>query len=105
VHRFAITYHRSLRGKEQIHSILDDIKGIGPKRKKALLRKFHDLLGISKASYEEIRFIPEMDEQSTQELLRFFKERTEKEREENRKEEQEEEQEENHKGKQEKLKY
>ena len=101
VHRFAITYHRSLRGKEQIHSILDDIKGIGPKRKKALLRKFHDLLGISKASYEEIRFIPEMDEQSTQELLRFFKERIEKEREENRKEEQEE----NHKGKQEKLKY
>ena len=79
VHRFAITYHRSLRGKEQIHSLLDDIKGIGPKRKKALLRKFHDILGISRASYEEIRSIPEMDEQSTKELLRFFKERKEKE--------------------------
>ena len=75
VHRFAITYHRSLRGKEQIHSLLDDIKGIGPKRKKALLRKFHDILGISRASYEEIRSIPEMDEQSTKALLRFFKER------------------------------
>ena len=79
VHRFAITYHRSLRGKEQIHSLLDDIKGIGPKRKKALLRKFHDILGISRASYEEIRSIPEMDEQSTMVLLRFFKERKEKE--------------------------
>ena len=79
VHRFAITYHRSLRGKEQIHSLLDDIKGIGPKRKKALLRKFHDILGISGASYEGIRSIPEMDEQSTKALLRFFKERKEKE--------------------------
>ena len=79
VHRFAITYHRSLRGKEQIHSLLDDIKGIGPKRKNALLRKFHDILGISRASYEEIRSIPEMDEQSTKALLRFFKERKEKE--------------------------
>ena len=79
VHRFAITYHRSLRGKEQIHSLLDDIKGVGPKRKKALLRKFHDILGISRASYEEIRSIPEMDEQSTKALLRFFKERKEKE--------------------------
>ena len=79
VHRFAITYHRSLRGKEQIHSLLDDIKGIGPKRKKALLRKFHDILGISRASYEEIRSIPEMDEQSTKALLQFFKERKEKE--------------------------
>ena len=79
VHRFAITYHRSLRGKEQIHSLLDDIKGIGPKRKKALLRKFHDILGISRASYEEIRSIPEMDEQSTKEILQFFKERKEKE--------------------------
>ena len=75
VHRFAITYHRSLRGKEQIHSLLDDIKGVGPKRKKALLRKFHDILGISRASYEEIRSIPEMDEQSTKALLQFFKER------------------------------
>ena len=79
VHRFAITYHRSLRGKEQIHSLLDDIKGIGPQRKKALLRKFHDILGISRASYEEIRSIPEMDEQSTKALLQFFKERKEKE--------------------------
>ena len=79
VHRFAITYHRSLRGKEQIHSLLDDINGIGPKRKKALLRKFHDILGISRASYEEIRSIPEMDEQSTKALLQFFKERKEKE--------------------------
>ena len=79
VHRFAITYHRSLRGKEQIHSLLDDIKGLGPKRKKALLRKFHDILGISRASYEEIRSIPEMDEQSTKEILQFFKERKEKE--------------------------
>ena len=82
VHRFAISYHRSLRMKEQVHSLLDDIKGIGPKRKKALLRKFHDVVGISKASYEEIRSIPEMDEQSSREVLRFFQERKDKEKEE-----------------------
>ena len=75
VHRFAITYHRSLRGKEQIHSLLDDIKGIGPQRKKALLRKFHDLSGISRATYEEIRTIPEMDEKSTEAVLHFFQNR------------------------------
>ena len=82
VHRFAISYHRSLRMKEQVHSLLDDIKGIGPKRKKALLRKFHDVVGISKASYEEIRSIPEMDEQSSREVFRFFQERKDKEKEE-----------------------
>ena len=68
--------------KEQVHSLLDDIKGIGPKRKKALLRKFHDVVGISKASYEEIRSIPEMDEQSSREVFRFFQERKDKEKEE-----------------------
>lgn len=77
VHRFAITYHRSLRGKEQIHSLLDDIKGVGTQRKKALLRKFHDLSGISRASYEDIRSIPEMDEKSTEAVLHFFQNRKE----------------------------
>lgn len=79
VHRFAISYHRSLRMKEQVHSLLDDIPGIGIKRKKALLRKFRDMHGIGNASYEEIRSIPEMDEKATNAVLHFFKNRKEEE--------------------------
>jgi excinuclease ABC subunit C len=53
-HRFAITYHRGVRAKASIQSALDTIPGIGPKRKKALLRKFGSLRGIREASIEEI---------------------------------------------------
>ena len=53
-HRFAITYHRGLRGKVGMQSALDSIGGVGPKRKKALLRKFGSVRGIREASVEEI---------------------------------------------------
>ncbi len=54
VHRVAISYHRRLRAKEQTKSILDEIEGIGPKRKRLLLRKFGSFTGLKKASEEEI---------------------------------------------------
>lgn len=53
-HRFAIEYHRSLRGKQQVHSVLDDIEGIGETRRKALMRKFKSLEAIRDASLEEL---------------------------------------------------
>ena len=54
VHRFAITFHKKVRSKEMVHSQLDDIPGIGPKRRKALLKKFGTLDAIEKASLEEL---------------------------------------------------
>ena len=53
-HRFAITYHRQLRGKSQVSSALDNVPGIGPKRKKALLRKFGSVKAVREASVEEV---------------------------------------------------
>ena len=53
-HRFAIEFHKSLRSKNQIHSILDDIEGIGPARRKALMQYFKDIEAIKKASVEEL---------------------------------------------------
>lgn len=75
VHRFAITYHRSLRGKEQIHSLLEDIPGIGPVRRKALMRKFRNLEGIAAAGLEDLLSCPGMDEKSSRAVLQFFKNR------------------------------
>ena len=75
VHRFAISYHRSLRGKEQIHSLLEDIPGIGPVRRKALMRKFRNLEGIAAASLEYLLSCPGMDEKSSRAVLQFFKNR------------------------------
>ncbi len=53
-HRFAITFHRKLRQKGQVHSVLDDIEGIGPKRRKALMKKFESLEDIKNATVEEL---------------------------------------------------
>jgi excinuclease ABC subunit C len=53
-HRFAITYHRQLRGKKATQSVLDSIQGIGPKRKRALLRKFGSVRGIREATVAEV---------------------------------------------------
>jgi excinuclease ABC subunit C len=53
-HRFAITHHRSIRERTIRESVLDEIPGIGPAKKRALLRKFHSTRGIGKASVEEI---------------------------------------------------
>jgi excinuclease ABC subunit C len=57
-HRFAITYHRGVRSKVGIQSALDSIQGIGPKRKRALLRKFGSVKGIREAGVEEIAATP-----------------------------------------------
>lgn len=71
-HRFAIEYHRSLRSKEQVHSVLDDIPGIGPARRKALMRRFQSLDAIKEASPEELAGTESMNEQSAQAVYEFF---------------------------------
>jgi excinuclease ABC subunit C len=57
-HRFAITFHRELRGKRAVHSSLDDVEGIGPKRKKALIRKFGSVRALREADVNEIAATP-----------------------------------------------
>jgi excinuclease ABC subunit C len=59
-HRFAITFHRQLRGKRGIHSTLDEIEGIGPKRKRALIRKFGSVRAIRDATADDIAAAPGM---------------------------------------------
>lgn len=71
-HRFAIEYHRLLRSKGQVHSILDDINGIGPARRKALMRAFQSIEDIKNATVEELKEIPSMNEQSAREVYKFF---------------------------------
>lgn len=71
-HRFAIEYHRSLRSKEQVHSILDDIPGIGDTRRKALLRKFKSVENIRDASEEELAQTESMNAGSTRRVYEFF---------------------------------
>ena len=71
-HRFAIEYHRSLRSKGQVHSVLDDIPGIGPARRKALMKHFKGLEGIRDASREELAAVDSMNEKSAAEVYEFF---------------------------------
>ncbi len=71
-HRFAIEYHRSLRSKTQVKSVLDDIPGVGPARRKALMRHFKSLEEIRRASVEELLEIPEMNEKTAREIVMFF---------------------------------
>ena len=71
-HRFAIEYHRSLRSKTQVKSVLDDIPGVGPARRKALMRHFRSLEEIRQATVEELMEIPEMNERTAQEIVAFF---------------------------------
>ena len=80
-HRFAIEYHRSLRSKEQVHSVLDDIPGIGPARRKALMRRFQSLDAIRSASIEELSGTEAMNEKAAEEVFRFFHREEEKEKE------------------------
>ena len=75
-HRFAIEYHRSLRQKNQVHSILDDIKGIGPTRRRALMKYFQSLEAIQQAEIEEIMKVPAMNRQSAEEVYHFFRQNT-----------------------------
>ena len=75
-HRFAIEYHRSLRSKTQGKSVLDDIPGVGPARRKALMRHFKSLEEIRQASVEELMEIPEMNERTAEEIVTFFASQT-----------------------------
>lgn len=72
VHRFAIEYHRLLRSKGQIHSVLDDIEGIGPARRKALMKQFKSIEAIREASVEELKNTPSMNIQAAEKVYEFF---------------------------------
>ncbi|MBQ8625697.1 MAG: excinuclease ABC subunit UvrC [Agathobacter sp.] len=71
-HRFAIEYHRSLRSKAQVKSVLDDIEGIGPARRKALMRRFQSLENIRNASVEELAQADGMNQTVAEAVYRFF---------------------------------
>ena len=71
-HRFAIEYHRSLRSREQVHSVLDDIKGIGPARRKALMKSFQTLDAIRRASVDELAEAEGMNRRAAQQVFDFF---------------------------------
>lgn len=73
-HRFAITYHKQLRGKEQVHSILDDIKGVGPARRKALMQHFKEIGKMKDATVEELSSVDGVTPQVAEEIYRFFHE-------------------------------
>ncbi len=73
-HRFAIEYHRSLRSKEQVHSVLDDIAGIGPARRKALMRHFQSIDAIRGATVEQLCEAESMNEKAAQAVYRYFRE-------------------------------
>jgi excinuclease ABC subunit C len=71
-HRFAIEYHRSLRSKSQVKSVLDDIPGIGPTRRKALMKRFQSLENIRNASLEELAQTEGMNQKSAEAVYLFF---------------------------------
>lgn len=71
-HRFAITFHRQLRSKGQVHSILDDIPGVGPARRKDLMRSFENIEAIRNATVDNLKELPSMNEKSAQEVYKFF---------------------------------
>ena len=71
-HRFAIEYHRSLRGKQQVHSVLDDIEGIGETRRKALMRRFKSLEAVRDATLEELEQTDSMNRVAAQKVYDFF---------------------------------
>jgi excinuclease ABC subunit C len=71
-HRFAITYHRSLHGKNNLRSVLEDIPGIGPKRRIALFNRFGSIDAIKKASVEELCEVPGMNKTAAQSIKEYF---------------------------------
>ena len=71
-HRFAIEYHRLLRNKAQIHSILDEIDGIGESRRKALMRKFKSIENIRDASIEDLEKTDTMNKKAAKNVYDFF---------------------------------
>lgn len=72
-HRFAIEYHRSLRGKAQVKSVLDDIPGVGPARRKALMRSFKSIEEIKAATVEELAALPELNRRAAEDIYLFFR--------------------------------
>ena len=72
-HRFAIEYHKSLRGKAQVKSFLDDIEGIGPTRRKALMRNFESAADLKNATLEELLEIPEMNREAAENVYNYFR--------------------------------
>ncbi|MDE6128388.1 MAG: excinuclease ABC subunit UvrC, partial [Lachnospiraceae bacterium] len=72
-HRFAIEYHRSLRSKAQVKSVLDDIPGVGPARRKALMRHFKSIEEIKQAEVAALAEVPEIPEHIAQEIYSFFR--------------------------------
>ncbi|PSR23538.1 MAG: excinuclease ABC subunit C [Sulfobacillus acidophilus] len=75
-HRFAITFHRQLRTRRNLKSVLDDVPGIGPKRKKVLLRSYPDLAAIAKASVEDLRNLPGMSTTAAESVHRYLTQST-----------------------------
>lgn len=71
-HRFAIEYHRSLRSKAQVHSTLDEIPGVGPARRKALMRHFASIEELREATPEKIAEVPEISENQAKAIYDFF---------------------------------
>lgn len=71
-HRFAIEYHRSLRSKSQVKSVLDDIPGVGPARRKALMRHFQSIEEVRNASVEELLALPELNRRAAEDIYGFF---------------------------------
>ena len=72
VHRFAITYHRSLRDKRTLHSILEDIPNVGEKRRRALLMKFGSVDNIKNANIQELLETPSIDKKAAESIVRYF---------------------------------
>ena len=71
-HRFAIAAHRSRRAKKSVHSIFDDLKGIGPKRKKFLMLKFGSVENIKKASLQDLQSVKNLPENIVNQIYVFF---------------------------------
>ncbi|HEY5575894.1 MAG TPA: helix-hairpin-helix domain-containing protein, partial [Clostridiaceae bacterium] len=72
VHRFAITYHRSLRNKRVLHSVLEEIPNVGSTRRKELLKKFESIENIRKATYEELLETPSIDSRAAESIRQYF---------------------------------
>ncbi len=71
-HRFAIEYHRQIRQKHQVHSILDDITGVGPTRRRALMKHFQSLENLQTAEVEDIMKVPSMNRRAAEQVYEFF---------------------------------
>jgi excinuclease ABC subunit C len=71
-HRFAITHHKKLRRRKTLRSALDDIEGIGPKRKRQLLKSLGSLKGVRQASYEELQAVPGISSKAAEAVFRYF---------------------------------